>query len=185
MTKRTQPFEIRKEQYWAASNDTKKPKFIVGQVLHTKKGGEVQVFDLLAKTFTTVTVSKDTLLEQYKYIPKRGADIIVDKGKTGGETAARDAARTIGAILIPKGKQADLPFKALPPPVVGTTKMPTPPAPKKDVAKEALEALGAQPKPEDVFKKSVAPWEIPLLMTAKRVVSLALKVINFALGEKA
>lgn len=192
--KRTQPFEIRKGQYWACQDKLKKPKMLLGEVEKTTKNGEVKLFCAMQNEY--ITLSKEVLLADYAYISKKAADKIHDEYDTNQKqgivqtdllTRARESIRLIKPLPIvgTKSAQETLPFeeKKVAPPVPRVTppvpKAAPPSAPAKDVLGQAAKL---EPKDPQVFKKSLDPVEVTLVMKVRHFVKAVLKAFDIALS---
>ena len=73
---RNKTFEIRKGQFWGAGDGRSYSAFIIGEVLKTSRDS-VTIKDCL--NMSESTISKDALFEGYKYVPKRGAEMVIEK----------------------------------------------------------------------------------------------------------
>lgn len=188
--KRTQPFEIRKGQHWACQDKLKKPKMLLGEVEKTTKNGEVKLFCAMQNEY--ITLSKEVLLADYAYISKKAADKIHDEYDTNQKqgivqtdllTRARESIRLIKPLPVvgTKSAQETLPFeeKKVTPPVPKVAP-PPPPAHKKDVLGEVAKSAGPPTLP--VFKKSLDPVEVTLVMKVRHFVKAVLKAFDIALS---
>jgi hypothetical protein len=93
MSSRTKPFSVRKGQYWASLTPNNRDGLLVlGLVIRTH-GGSVTLSNVLehpGRLASEVTISKNILLEKYKYVPKKGAELVLSQFRalisTGLET---------------------------------------------------------------------------------------------------
>jgi hypothetical protein len=93
MSSRTKPFSVRKGQYWASLNPNNHDRLLILGLVVRTHGGSVTLSNVLehpGRLASEVTISKNILLEKYKYVPKKGAELVLSQFRalisTGLET---------------------------------------------------------------------------------------------------
>lgn len=122
MSSRTKPFAVRKGQYWASLNPNNRDGLMVLGLVTTTHGGTVTLKNVLEHpTQSEVTISKNVLLDKYKYVHRKSAELVQAQFRslisTGiGPTTARiqqhETLRALRSITTdPPTPQMELPLE--------------------------------------------------------------------------